>query len=166
MISGASTAARIKRSLEPGTSILIGTVDPQGFPACCRGIAVTSTDDLKTARVYVPIATSHETIANIATTGRITIVACHPVEHETVQIKGIVTGTQLANESEAVLVRDRLAQFGSALNRIGIPPRVTRTIGCWPAFAIDVRVDDIFEQTPGPNAGVRLPRDLQAARPS
>jgi hypothetical protein len=159
MISGASTTTRIKRSLEPGTSILIGSVDPQGFPACCRGIALTSTDGLATARVYVPIATSHETIANIATTGRITIVACHPVEHETLQIKGVVTGTQLANESEAALVRERLAQFSTALNRIGIPPRVTRTIGCWPAFAIDVRVEDVFEQTPGPNAGVRLTRE-------
>lgn len=159
MIPGTSTAARIKRSLEPGTSILVGTVDPRGFPACCRGIALTSTDDLTTARVYVPIATSHETIANIATTNRITIVACHPVEHETVQIKGIVTATQLAGEAESPLVRDRLAQFGTALNKIGIPPRVTRTIGCWPAFAIDVRVEDIFEQTPGPNAGVRLTRE-------
>ena len=28
--------------LEPGLSVLLGSVDPQGTPSCCRGIAIAA----------------------------------------------------------------------------------------------------------------------------
>jgi hypothetical protein len=38
----------------------------------------------------------------------------------------------------------------------GVPRRVTRSFAHWPAFAIEIDVDPVFEQTPGPRAGTRL----------
>ena len=42
------------------------------------------------------------------------------------------------------------------LNTIGYPLRVTRSVTYWPAFALEMRVDEIYEQSPGPKAGTRL----------
>jgi hypothetical protein len=42
------------------------------------------------------------------------------------------------------------------LDAIGLPRRVTHRIAHWPAFAIEMTVEQIFDQTPGPKAGVPL----------
>ncbi len=53
-------------------------------------------------------------------------------------------------------MRSRLDGLAEVLDRIGVPRRVTRSFAHWPAFAIEIDVDDVFEQTPGPRAGTRL----------
>jgi hypothetical protein len=147
---------RIHRCLESGTSILVGTVDAGGTPSCCRAVALTSTDDLETVIVYLPVATSHETIQNLATTKRLAITATHPVEHCATQLKGTATEARLAREDEGSMVRARLDALADVLESIGLPRRVTRSFSHWPAFAVNMRVEQVFEQTPGPKAGSRL----------
>ena len=148
--------ARLKRCLEEGTSLLVGSVSAKGDPVCCRAVALTSNDDLATITVYVPMATSSETIANVATTRKLAVVATQPADHCATQLKGVAEGTRLAREDEAPMIQKQLLSFGKVLGVIGIPPRVTQRISFWPAFAIDMRVEEIYDQTPGPKAGARL----------
>jgi|SRR5690349_7828193 hypothetical protein len=150
------TTDRCDRCLRPGLAILVGTVDGAGVPATCRGIAVNSSDGLETLTVYVPVATSHTTIQNLATTRRLAVGATHPIEHSATQLKGSSTDVRLARDDEAAFVRARLDAFADVLDTIGVPRRVTNSVAHWPAFAITMRVEQIFEQTPGPKAGSRL----------
>src|SRR5438045_4044787 len=100
--------SRTQQCLQSGLSILVGTVDPQGMPSCCRGIAIASQDGLETVTVYVPVATSQDTIRNVALTGRLAVVASHPISHCSTQIKGRTTEARLAREEEATIVRQGL----------------------------------------------------------
>ena len=150
------TDDRIRACLGEGTSIFIGTIDAGGRPLCCRAIALRSEDDLATATLYVPIATSRDTLANVATTRRLAVVVTRPVEHFSIQLKGIGTTARLARDDEEATVRSYLDGLADVLDRIGVPRRVTRSFAHWPAFAIEMRVEQIFEQTPGPKAGTRL----------
>ncbi|HZP47052.1 MAG TPA: hypothetical protein VFB07_00860 [Vicinamibacterales bacterium] len=150
------TDARLQHCLTPGLSILVGTVDAQGTPACCRGIAVASDDNLQTLTVYVPVATSHETIRNVALTRRIAVAASNPADNCSTQLKGTTTDARLAREDEAARVRRALDAFADVLDRVGVARRLTRSVSHWPAFAITMRVEEVFEQTPGPQAGCRL----------
>jgi hypothetical protein len=147
---------RIERCLENNVSIVVGSVNTAGEPVTCRGVAVVSSDGLKTLTVYVPVSTSRETIANVATTRRVTVVATHPIDHHSLQFKGRASGARLAREDEESRVRHGFAGFAELLNSIGIPPRVTNAVTLWPAFAIDVTVEELYDQTPGPRAGTRL----------
>jgi hypothetical protein len=147
---------RLLRCLEPGVSVIVGSVDTAGNPACCRAVGLMSNDDLATVTIFVPMATGSETLANVAATERLAVVTTHPISHCATQLKGIVRQTRAAREDEASFVRDHLGGFGGVLNTIGYPPRLTRSIAHWPAFAIEMRVEEIFEQSPGPNAGTRL----------
>ena len=147
---------RARRCLEGGTSVLVATVDRHGMPACCRAIAVTSNDDLASVTTYVPVATSQTIIANIAISHRMAVVVTHPVEHSSVQLKGLTSAARLARDDEAPLMNLRLEQFADVLHSLGIPRRVTRAVAHWPVFAIEMRVEEIYEQTPGPRAGARL----------
>ena len=147
---------RIPRCLEPGLAILVGTADAGGTPHCCRGVALASGDGVETVTVYVPVATSHQTVQNVATTRRIAISASHPIDHRTIQLKGTTLETRIARDDEAGLVRARMDAYGDVLERIGVPRALTRRVVHWPAFAVTLRVEQIFDQTPGPNAGTRI----------
>lgn len=137
-------------------SVLVGTVDADGYPATCRGIALTASPDFETVTVYIPVATGQETIANVATTRRLAVGATHPISHASYQFKGVTRGVRLARAEEESLVKAALDGFAEILDTIGVPKRITRSFAHWPAFAIDVQVEQIFDQTPGPKAGAPL----------
>ena len=149
-------SSRLHRCLEPGLAIFVATVDAGGRPMSCRGVALKSDDDLETITVYLPVATSHETIQNIATTRRLAIATTHPTDHCATQLKGTAQETRLSHDHEAAFVRSQVDAFALALDRLGVPKRMTHSMAHWPAFAIRVRVEQIFEQSPGPNAGAPL----------
>lgn len=150
------TSDRIQCCLGTGTSIFVGTIAADGTPMCCRAIALHSDDNLATATVYVPIATSRDTLTNLATTHRLAVVITKPIEHMSVQLKGTSRTARLAREDEESFVRARLDNLADVLDRIGVPRHATRSFAHWPAFAIEMRIDQLFEQTPGPRAGARL----------
>jgi hypothetical protein len=147
---------RVLKSLEPGVSVIVGSVDAMGNPSCCRAVGLRSDDGLATATVFVPMATSKETIANVASTRRLAVVTTHPITHCATQLKGIVEHTRVAREDERPFIEAHLGGFSGVLKTIGYPLRVTRSVVRWPAYALELRVEEIYEQTPGPKAGSRL----------
>jgi len=143
----------LRTFMDDGVSVVLATADADGIPSCCRGIAVTSRDNFDTLTIYVPATTAQETIANVATTRRVAVSATKPLSHESVQVKGITRGVRLAPASDEAFVRGKLDSFAEVLDQIGLPRRVTKSIAQWPAFAIDISIEEIFDQTPGPKAG-------------
>jgi hypothetical protein len=147
---------RLQKCVEPGVSVIVGSVDAAGNPACCRAVGLRTTNDLATVTVFVPMATSHETIANVAATRRLAVVTTHPISHCATQLKGTVETTRPAREDEEAFIDQHFSSFGGVLNAIGYPPRLTKSVVQWPAFALEMRVEEIYEQSPGPKAGTRL----------
>jgi hypothetical protein len=143
----------VLRQLVPGRSVLVGTADASGWPACCRGVALRVHPDREGLTLYVPVATGAETVANIASTGRVAIVSSDPVSHETLQLKGHTRAVRVAGDGEAAFVEHFFERFADVLDAVGLPRGVSRTMNRWPAFAIEVAVEAVFEQTPGPRAG-------------
>lgn len=139
-----------------GVSVIVGTVDADGFPTCCRGIAIATRDNFETVTIYLPSATAGETVANVATTRRVAIACTHPLSHDSIQIKGLTRAVRLAPAEDEAFVRRRLDEFAGVLEEIGLPRHVTRRVSHWPAFAIDVSVEQVFNQTPGPKAGAPI----------
>jgi len=150
------TSERLRLCMAGGISVIVGTADVDGIPTCCRAIAISTKDDFDTVTVYVPAATAQETIANVATTRRVAISCTDPLSHGSLQIKGLTRGVRLAAPEEEEFVHRRLHEFADVLDILGQPRRVTQRVVHWPAFAIDVSVEQVFDQTPGPKAGAAL----------
>ena len=144
---------RLRETLEGGISVIVATVDADNVPSCCRGVTLTTKDDFETVTVYVPAATAGETIANLATTRRMAVSCAAPLTHSTIQLKGVTRGVRLAPAEDEKMVRQRWREFMDVLDAIGQPRRVTARIAHWPTFAIEMTVEQVFEQTPGPKAG-------------
>jgi hypothetical protein len=144
---------RLMRCAEGGMSIVVGSVDANGVATCCRGVAVATSDEFDTVTIYVPVATSQETLANVATTRRLALLCTNPLDHLSIQMKGVSRGVRVAGDAEAPLLKQRLEEWVGVLDAIGVPKHITRSSTHWPAFAIDMSVEEIFDQTPGPKAG-------------
>ena len=147
---------RVQKCLLQGRSVLLSSVDGSGAPSFCRGIAVRWDDDLRAMTAYVPVATSRDMIGSVATTGQIAMSVSNPLDHATIQVKGTTATVRLATQDERALVDERLEEFADVLAEVGLPRRITRSITHWPAFAIEISVEEIFEQTPGPKAGTPI----------
>ena len=143
----------LRVATDGGTSVLVGSADAGAVPACCRGIAVSTDATLARATVYVPVATSRDVIANAATTKKLAVMITRVVEHVGVQLKGTVEAIRMAADDEAPFVRRRLQEFAEILDEIGLPRRVFLSVNHWPAFAVEIAVGEVFDQTPGPRAG-------------
>lgn len=150
------TTAELRRFVEDGLSILVGTVGADGEPSCSRGLALTGNEDLSRLTLYLSVNSAQQAIANVATSRRLAVVASNPLDHSTVQFKGWSQTVRLAREDEAALITARLAGFAERLAMIGLPEEVTARVSHWPAFAIEMSVEAVYDQTPGLKAGVEV----------
>ena len=143
----------LRVATDGGTSVLVGSADSGAVPACCRGIAVSTDATLARATVYVPVATSRDVIANAATSKKLAVMITRVVEHVGIQLKGTVEAIRLAGDDEGPFVRRRLQEFAEVVDEIGLPRRIFLSVNHWPAFAVEIAVEEVFDQTPGPRAG-------------
>jgi len=146
----------LQEFLESGVSVLVGTRDRRLLPEGARGFGLRVEAGGRELALFLPRAWSERTLANLRDNGRIAVVAARPADHRSVQIKGQVLEVREAGAADReamgryreVLVRD----FGA----IGYPPRVFHRLAVWPADVVRLRVESLFEQTPGPRAGEPL----------
>ncbi|HEY0788538.1 MAG TPA: hypothetical protein VGE86_07830 [Thermoanaerobaculia bacterium] len=147
---------RLLGALAGGRSVIVGSVDARGIASCCRGLAIRPNEEAGTLTIYVPVATAREVVANAATTRKLAVASSMPLDHTTIQIKGTATDIRLAREDEKAFVAERFDAFAGVLEQTGLPRRVSARVGRWPAFAIDLTVEEVYDQTPGPRAGEPL----------
>jgi hypothetical protein len=142
--------------VESGVSILVGTADERLRPACMRALGARVSQDRASVTVFVPEASARAILANLAANGRVAVAFSRPLDHRSIQIKGACLGTRPASaDDRGVQERYRAAYF-EQLHAVGVPRAVARRIAWWPSVAVDVRVTELYEQTPGPGAGRRL----------
>jgi Pyridoxamine 5'-phosphate oxidase len=149
MLSG----EKVRQVLSDGVSVIVGSASPQGRPSCCRAVGLVVDPDAQGITVYVPVITSSEVIADVATTGQVAIVCSNPIDHATVQLKGRRRLVRVAAPEELPVIRDLAEHFAETVEVLGLPKRFGSSLTHWPAFAVEVDVDAVFEQTPGPRAG-------------
>lgn len=136
--------------------MIVGTVDSRGIASCCRGIALRANEEVGTVTLFVPASTAREVVANAATTRKVAVTTSFPLDHNTIQLKGTARDVRMARDEEKEFLEERFRAFAFVLEKTGLPRRVSARVSHWPAFAIELAVEEIFEQTPGPRAGELL----------
>jgi hypothetical protein len=137
----------------------LGTRDAALRPAHAFIVGARVHDDRQTVTVLVPTARADRTLRNLADNGRVAC-ACGHVSHESYQLKGTYLSSRPADaEDQARQETFRAALLASALEA-GYPEAVARPLtqgfAYAPAVAITFRAEEVYQQTPGPDAGNRL----------
>ena len=142
--------------LEEGVGIHIGTRNDALQPNGARAIAVKVEEDGGHFVVYVARVAAARLLPDLEANGQAAVGFGRPIDDRACQVKGTFTGVRDATDAERAMVLAQWDGFLGSLEKIGIPRVATKTWITWPAVAIRIRVNALFNQTPGPGAGAPL----------
>lgn len=156
MTSQATISAELAAYLESGLSITVGTRDGELNPDGARAWAVRIDPDGAGLTVFVHAQAAASLLRNLESHPEIALAFDRPVDNRACQVKGIFQSSRRARAGERREIERQADGFLAQLETIGIPRALTAGWQVWPAVAIQLRVTELFEQTPGPGAGEPL----------
>ena len=140
-----------------GVSLLSGTCSAALVPESQRACGIRIWPGACRLTLWLPKATGEVAVANLRENPRIAITASQIQTHRTVQLKGNVLEVREATEADRATIDTWFAGFRASLAWVGVPENLTLGYTAWPAWAVDVDIVNVFAQTPGPVAGVKMP---------
>jgi hypothetical protein len=157
-----SISAQLKAFLESGVSVVVGTRDADLVPEITRAWGLVVSKDRKTVSLCIPLATGRKTLDNLAGNGQVAVCCSLPTSYKTVQLKGQCLENRDPGRADLAVVRRHRQAFGRLNKRIGFPRQRSETfwrreIETSPALVkLRFLPEQIFDQTPGPDAGSPL----------
>jgi len=139
--------------VESGVSTLVGTRDANLRPHGVRAMGAIVSSDRRRVTVFLPTVTSARALADLRDNGAIAITFSRPSDHQGIQLKGRVVGTRPATDEDRFVQERYRAAWFEQLHMIGVPRATSKRWAHWPAIAVELEVDALFLQTPGPGAG-------------
>jgi len=143
---------------EGGVSLLLGTRDADNRPACARLVGAKVSPDRDRVTVLVPEGPGARVLANLRDNGLAAVTFVRPLDARGMQVKGRCVAVREATADERALAERYLASLARSLFEVGMHQALVVRLTIAPLAAIDVAVEEVFQQTPGPTAGTLLVR--------
>lgn len=150
-------AGELAAFLASGLSIVLATRDAQLQPGVAVALAASAGPDGGELAIFLREEDARRALAHLQEHPELAACFDLPSTHRSCQLKGRYLGHRPATPDERPELERQLQAFRDDLATIGIPHAMTAAWRAWPAVALRMRVSDVFEQTPGPGAGERLP---------
>jgi len=142
--------------LQEGVGIHIGTRNAALEPNGSRALAVKVEEDGRHLVVYVARVAAERLLPDLQANGQAAVGFGRPIDDRACQVKGLYLESRDAGDDDRPIVDAQWNGFLSSLEQIGIPRAMSRGWATWPAVAIRLRANAIFDQTPGPGAGAPI----------
>lgn len=142
--------------IESGVSLLVGSAGLDRKPVSVRGVGAAVGDDRSSVTVFVPDVLADRLTANLQENPRVAVCLSRPVDHRTLQLKGAVRAVRPSTPAEHALQERYLSGFVEQTYWVGLPRPIVRRMRLFPSTAIEFALEDLFDQTPGPQAGHTL----------
>lgn len=136
-----------------------GTRDEKLRPAHTFVIGAVVHPDRETITFFVPESRSERILSDLKSNGKVAL-AVGLVTHEAYQLKGVYVASRPTDAKDLAVQEIYRAKLLSALLQAGYPEQIAKPLvlglAYQPAVAITFRVEEIFLQTPGPEAGKKI----------
>jgi Pyridoxamine 5'-phosphate oxidase len=142
--------------LESGLSIVAATRDGDLQPDGAAALAVRVHDDRARVTVFFYQEAAAQMLRNLKSHPQIALDLDLPTTHRACQVKGLYVASRPARAAERPEIERQVEGFAADLEAIGIPRSMMAGWKTWPCTALEVRVTELFEQTPGPGTGEPL----------
>jgi hypothetical protein len=142
--------------LQEGIAIQLGTRNDRLEPNGVRVVAVAVEGDGAHIVAYLPEASGSQVLPDLQGNGQAALVFARPPDERACQVKGMFVDARAARADEQTMVQAQWDRWLDRLTTIGIARPTFAHWTTWPCIAIRVRVNAIFNQTPGPGAGAPL----------
>jgi hypothetical protein len=147
------------RFIECGVSISAASRDVRRVPSVCKVVGCRVAADRRQVTILVDAVQAGQLLQDVAGSGALAVVFCLPSSHRTLQLKGHDARQVPLADGDAELAERHRAAFADDLLPLGYAlPFALATHGFQAEGlrALSFTLSDLFEQTPGPNAGMRL----------
>lgn len=139
--------------LASGLSLNVATASRDLEPNGTRAFAAVVEPDRLHVVVFVHAVAAPTLLRDLGENPRLALTFGRPADHRTAQLKGTFLGSRPASDDDRPEVERQAEGFARSLEGIGIARAAMTGWNPWPATALRMRVEAIFEQTPGPGAG-------------
>lgn len=144
-----------------GVSISVASRDRRFVPSLARSAGCRLSADRQQVTVLVLRSQARQLLQDITDTGAIAVVFSEPSTHRTIQLKGLDASVHEALPDDASVADEHRTAFASDIIPLGYVRELAYAIHGFTLDdlqAITFTPTDIFQQTPGPGAGVRMGR--------
>lgn len=154
--------AELETFFERGVSLMLGTRDADLVPELIRGWGPRLSRDRRSVSLCVAKAGSARTLENLRDNGRMAVTCALPLNSSAIQLWGRCIGTAPATRRDLIAVQAHRDAFARVNESIGVRrPFIEalwqRELAGSPAMVrIRFVAEQIFNQTPGPDAGSPL----------
>lgn len=139
-----------------GTSLIVGTVGDDGEPRATRAFALSIDDPATRLARIVMSADDPVAVAHLAS-GSIALTAADVRTLRSMQLKGRITLVEPASAHDVEVLVEHSERFFTAVHETdGHPTALVRRMLPIEMIAVEFEVDEIFDQSPGPDAGRRI----------
>jgi hypothetical protein len=144
--------------LESGSATFVGSVDAAGNPAAAYGMGALVLGDGAELRVILG-AEERQVIENLQETGAVAVGATDVPTLRSVQIKGRAQLVEPVTPEDRIRINRYIAEYFDTINRTdGTPVELLHRLVPRDFVAFVMTIEEIFDQTPGPQAGSVLSR--------
>jgi hypothetical protein len=158
-IQSMQLGAELAMFIQGGVAIDLGTRDHRNIPRVARAGACRVATDRNRVTVFAANRVNVRFINALRQTRAIAAVFCLASTHRAVQIKSCDAAIEFATQAEMILIERAMSAFVSDIIKIGFTEEQARAdVGVLSSpddvIAISFTPESIFEQTPGPRAGM------------
>ena len=142
--------------IHSGVAVGVSTRDDDLRPEFARGWGPEVSADGRSLRLCVGAAGTRVR-ANLERNGAVAVGFSPPTIARAVQVKGVVSHVGEPDAADLERVERHVRSFLAEAERIGAPPELSRRMFVEPGLvAVELSIDEVYDQTPGPTAGRRL----------
>lgn len=149
--------AKVAHLLEHATVAIAGTRDADLVPHVHRVSGWRLSPDRKSVECFFAEAFSRHLLSSLEDNGEISVTFCEVPSHETYQLKGKFVSSRSVDGDDLRVYEDYRARGVERIcELLGFTERAVRAYVPEPNLVVRFEVRDIFDQSPGPDAGGRL----------
>jgi hypothetical protein len=143
----------VQAGIDAGASLVVGTVSPDGEPRANRAWAATVID-ADAGRIRFVMSGDDPDLVEHLSSGRVSLTGADVVTYRSVQLKGRPVVVEAATADDVEVARVHSDALFDAIHRTdGNPIELLRRMLPLSMLAVEMIVDETFDQTPGPKAG-------------
>jgi hypothetical protein len=150
---------RIVEVLHGPAVMYAGTRNERLYPAQTYVIGAVVHPDQETITFFVPESRSERILSDLKSNSRVAL-AVGLLTHEAYQLKGVYISSRPTDAKDRAVQEIYRSKLLSAMIQAGYPEQVMKLFvlgfAYQPGVAITFRAEEIFLQTPGPEAGKKI----------
>ena len=148
-----SFVSQLTAMIDSGAGLVVGTVSDDGEPRADRGWAV-AVIDAQGRRVRFVMSADDPAVVRNLETGLVSLTGAEVVTYQSIQLKGRPVVVEPPTAGDIEMARVQTATFFDAVHRTdGNPIEALWRMLPLQMVAVEMVVEETFDQTPGPSAG-------------